>query len=173
MTLDILRRTGGWCVELAVPLRHGPGREIEQIEIRTATADQIIRWTQGQIPSLMSLLSELCGVSEMMLRQLSSGDFERVTMAMLSVIPSIIKESWERGERPLATPVEELPQELSAPPPDQIDPRFPAADGPVRRLQKREPPRAPAPELPPEPPPEGGELNMGMPDMIRPAQAHA
>jgi len=68
MTLDILRKTGGWCVELNQPLKLGPNKEITAIEIRPTTADQMIRWGQQRIPSTLALLSELCDVPEKVLQ---------------------------------------------------------------------------------------------------------
>src|SRR4029077_17426134 len=127
------------------PLK-GHGKEITQIEIRPPTADHMIRWAQQKIPSSLALLSELCDVPEKLLRKLPSTDFDRVIMAFVHLMPTIIKQDWEAGNRPLATPEEELPpQEQYVPPPDQLDPRFPAVDGPVQRL-KRSPPPKPEPE---------------------------
>lgn len=137
MTLDILRRTGGWCVELQQPLKLGPGKEISQIEIRPMTADQTIRWAEERIPSTLALLSELCDVPEKAIRQLPQTEFDRVMMALTSVVSNTVKKSWEAGTRPLATPEEQVSPdepELFVPAVDQIDPRFPAADGPVVRM---------------------------------------
>jgi len=135
MTLDILRKTGGWCVELGQPLKVSPSKEITAIEIRPTTADQMIRWGQQRIPSTLALLSELCDVPEKVLRQLPSADFDRVMMALINIMPGVMKADFEQGARPLATPEEDLPQqEAHVPAPDQIDPRYPAADGPVVRM---------------------------------------
>ena len=117
------------------PLKLGPSKEISQLEIRPTTADQMIRWGQGKIPSTLALLSELCDVPEKVLRQLPSGDFDRVMMALINIMPAVMKADFEQGHRPLATPEEDLPaQEQLVPAPDQIDPRFPAVDGPVVRM---------------------------------------
>ncbi len=135
MTLDILRKTGGWAVELQQPLKLGPNHEIAQIEIRPTTADHMIRWAEGRIPSTLALLSELCDVPERALRQLPSADFDRVMLALHNVLPNVIKNDWAEGGRPLATPEESLPaQEVMVPGTDQLDPRFPAAEGPVVRM---------------------------------------
>jgi hypothetical protein len=170
VTLDILRRTGGWCVELQQPLKGNSG-DIPAIEIRPTTADQIIRWAQGQIPSTLALLSELCGVPERTLRQLPNQDFERVMLAMTYLMPAIVKADWEKGDRPLATPNEELvQQEDYVPPPDPVDPRFPLVDGPVRRMPPNPPANAKGPVASSVPEPEGDAalMNMAAPPVITP-----
>jgi len=167
MTIDILRRTGGWAIELQHPLKlgPGPGQEITQVEIRPSTADHMIRWVQEQIPSVLALLSELCDVPERALRQLPSQDFDRVMLAFHNLLPAAIKQDWVDGTRPLATPLDELPPEQQAPPPDQIDPRFPDAGGPVVRM-------GPGPIKPPPKTPEeqgdGSGMNMSMPQTVAP-----
>jgi hypothetical protein len=167
MAGDILRKTGGWTVELNQPLK-GYGREYTEIDIRPATADHVIRWAEQRIPSTFALLSELCNVPEKTLRQLITVDFDRVMMAFLAVMPPLIKADWDAGARPLATPEEQLPEvERYVPPPDQLDPRFPAVAGPVRRLQ----PKPPEPPPPDDVLPEGG-MNMAMPDAIQPVLKH-
>jgi hypothetical protein len=167
MTLDILRRTGGWCVELQHPLKSGPGpgHEITQIEIRPSTADHMIRWVNFQIPSVLALLSELTDVPERILRQLPSQDFDRVMLAFHNLLPAAIKQDWVEGTRPLATPPDELPPQELIPPPDQLDPRYPSAGGPVVRM-------GPGPAIkPPSPPEEQGDgsgMNMAMPQTAVP-----
>lgn len=163
MTLDILRRTGGWCIELQQPLRLGPTKEITQIEIRPTTADHMIRWGQQRIPSTLALLAELTDVPERVLRQLPSHDFDRVMRALIvGIMPEVMKVDVEQGTRPLATPESEIPeQEAYVPPPDQIDPRFPAVDGPVVRMP-------PGPIIQPKPPEEPAPMNMMPPLAARP-----
>ena len=163
MTLDILRKTGGWCVELHQPLKFGPNHEIKQIEIRPPTADHTIRWAQAKIPSTLALLSELCDVPERVLRQLPMQDFDRVMLALAYVMPTVIKNDWEEGNRPMATPDEEMPvHEVHVPGPDQLDPRFPAADGPVVRYGA-----GPVMQKPP-PEPEGSGMNVSVPETTLP-----
>jgi hypothetical protein len=74
MTLDLLRRTGGWCVELRQPLVTHSG-EVSAIEIRPPTADMMIRWNAYEITSSLALLSRLCDLPEKVLRQLGADDF--------------------------------------------------------------------------------------------------
>jgi hypothetical protein len=167
MTLDILRRTGGWCVELQQPLKLGPGKEITQIEIRPMTADHTIRWGEEAIPSTLALLSELCDVPERALRQLLHQDFDRVMMALGNVVSSIVKKSWEEGTRPLSTPDELLPaQEQFVPAVDQQDPRFPDAGGPVVRMQPGPIISPPAPQR--DPADNGSGMNLSMPNVVAP-----
>jgi hypothetical protein len=135
MTIDILRRHGGWCIELQYPLHSHTG-EITAIEIRRPTADVIIRWGDRQIHSTLGLLTELCGVPENVLRQLPSDDFDRVLFALLNILPGSLKSELQEGGRPLATPDELLPVSAQIPPPDQLDPRFPAVNGPVQRIPR-------------------------------------
>ena len=163
MTIDILRRTGGWVIELAYPLK-SRGGEITQIEIRRPTADAVIRWGKWEIPSTLALLAELCGLPEKVIRQLPNDDFDRVMFALINTVGPIIKGDIEAGNRPLASEEEQLPEaERGVPLPDPIDPRFPAVDGPVRRISK-------APQQPSQPELEGGaaEMNMAAPATIAP-----
>jgi hypothetical protein len=135
MTLDILRKTGGWCVELQLPLRLRTG-EITAIEIRPPTADHVIRWDNYDIPSQLALLSELCDVPEKSLRQLPATEFSRVMFAFSNMLPP----TFNTKDRLMATPDDQMPVEENIPPPDQLDPRFPDAGGPVVRLTERKPP---------------------------------
>ena len=147
MTLDILRKTGGWCVELQQPLKHRVGgvvTEITAVEIRPLTADLIIKWTDAEIVSMLALLSRMCGISEMGLRQLPQQDFDRVMSGFFVAVGPTIKAECESGKRPLATPEAELPPEAALPMPDQQDPRFPLAEGPVVRLKPPPTPQSPA-----------------------------
>jgi Phage tail assembly chaperone proteins, E, or 41 or 14 len=152
MTLDILRRTGGWCVELQYPLKHHSG-DITSIEIRPPTADHVIRWGSYEIESMLALLSRLCDLPENLLRQLPTADFDRVMFAFMNVVGPSIKADIEGGKRSLATADAELPESERVPVPDQKDPRFPAIDGPVVRLAEKKP----------APPPEDQPMNLGPP----------
>lgn len=138
MTLDILRRTGGWCIELQQPLKHR-GADIAAVEIRPPTADLVIRWTAFEIPSMLAMLSRLCDLPERLLRQLPQHDFDRVMFAFMQVVGPQIKAECEGGTRLLATPEEDLPESERIPVSDQVDPRFPAVDGPVVRLTEKKP----------------------------------
>jgi hypothetical protein len=137
MTLDILRRSGGWAVELAVPIKHA-GRQIDVIEIRPPDMQHIVRWGRGQIPSSMALLAELSGVPEMALRSITYPDADRVLLALFNVVPQQMKNDFTSGKAPLATPEELMPEdEPGTRAVDQDDPRFPMADGLVRPLRSQ------------------------------------
>jgi hypothetical protein len=140
MTLDILRKTGGWCVELQQPLKSHTG-DITAIEIRPPTADIVIRWGNYEIDSMLALLSRLCDLPERLLRQLPTADFDRVMFAFMNTVGATIKADIESGKRLLATPDEQMtePEQL-VPPPDPVDPRFPDPGGPVVRLKPPVPP---------------------------------
>jgi hypothetical protein len=134
MAIDILRKTGGWCVELQTPLSYR-GATISTIEVRSSTANTTIRWLDGQIPSALALLSELCDQPERLLRQLVDHDFDRVMMALFNCVSPSVRADLEQGRRPMATPEADLPEDQQVPVNDQVDPRFPAVDGPVRRFK--------------------------------------
>jgi hypothetical protein len=164
MPLDILRRTGGWCVELVVPIRQGD-RTIEQIEIKPPSIKTLTRWQRGQIPSSMALLAELSGISEALLVNITYPDADRVLLALFNIVPQAIKASFTDGDRPLASPEEAAP----APEPGQRpladdDPRFPAADGPVVPLSPPPPPQMPPQPIPPQ---DGLGFKMDAPDVMR------
>ena len=128
MTIDILRKTGGWMVELQQPLM-GRSGEITAVEIRRPTADVVIRWGKWQIESTLALMAELTGLPEKVIRQLPNDDFDRVLFALTNVVGPIIKADLETGARPLALEEEQLPEaERGVPPPDPLDPRFPAVE---------------------------------------------
>jgi hypothetical protein len=146
MPLDIMRRTGGWVVELAVPIKHG-STTIDTIEIRPPTIDTVVRWSDGTFPSSMALLADLSGLPEMVLRQITYPDADRIMMALYNVVPQPLKSDFTNAVRPLATPLDELPpDEPGARPVDQTDPRFPA-DPMVRPLGVRRAPEPPGPGM--------------------------
>jgi hypothetical protein len=157
MTLDILRKTGGWCVELQQPLKHHSG-DITAIEIRPPTADIVIRWANYEITSTLALLSRLCDLPERLLRQLPQSEFDRVMVALVHVVGPQIKQEIEEGKRLFATAEEDLPPEEQIPVLDQQDPRFPAVAGPVVRLAEKKP-------APPPPPAEDSPINFGPPSV--------
>jgi hypothetical protein len=150
MALDILRRTGGWCVELAVPIKVGV-KEVDQIEIKPPTIAMMTRWQRGDIPSSMALLAELSGVPELALTNISYPDADRVLLALYSVVPKPMQADFTAGERPLATPEELMPKpDPGTRPVAEDDSRFPQHDGPVQPLKPPEPP-SPPPMPPPMP----------------------
>ena len=143
-----MRKHGGWCVELRYPLKHQP-TDIVAIEIGRPNADQVIRWRQGQYPSILAFLAKLCGVSERMLRQLDSDDFDRVIFAFMNCMPTAVKDDLEDSKAPpLASSDDDLNRSEPLPVPDQRDPRFPTADGPVVRFNTPKPAAPPAEEPP-------------------------
>jgi hypothetical protein len=153
MPSDVLNRDGSWRVYLNHPLA-GPKGEVEYIEITPPNFSHAIRWGEESIPSTLALLSELSGQSESLLRQLKYPDVERVMLAFMNILPSVIRKDFEKGGRPLSTPREEL-KDLGA---DQVDPRFPQHEGPLQRFQQ--PPQV---KVPGE---EGGIADL-MPDAFK------
>jgi hypothetical protein len=147
MSLDILRRTGGWCVELIQPVIH-KGVKIDQIEIRSPDLSQVARWGRGEIPSTMRMLQELSDTPEIALLSLKYPDVDRVLMAYYQVVPQSMKDDFTNSRLPLITPPELMTEE-TARTNDQLDPRFPKADGPVRRFEQ--PPKVAQQSPEPEP----------------------
>jgi hypothetical protein len=151
LSLDILRRTGGWCVELVQPVSH-KGEKIDQIEIRSPDLRQVARWGRGEVPSSMAMLAELSDVVEGALLSLKYPDVDRVLMAYFQCIPKSMQEDFSNGRMPLVTPPELLPEDARGD--DQIDPRFPRAEGPVRRFET-------PPKVVPEPEPVADGVSVG------------
>jgi hypothetical protein len=158
-----MRRDGGWTVELATAIIGNSGAQIVEINIRPPDMEQVIRFGQGRYPSTMSLLAELTGVPEMVLRTLVGRDGDRVLRAYYEVVPDDLKKIFTDAKMPLATPDELMPIDQNRLN-DPIDPRFPRADGPVRRMGdfKINPP-------PPEPaePTDGPGLDPGLTQPVR------
>ena len=123
--------------------------------------DHTIRWTQGEIPSVLALLAELTGINEKKLKQLSGADTDRVLVAFSILVPIQIKEDFQNGKRPLATPAEVMTEEQRyseiADDNDPENPLFPRIDGPMVRYKEK--PQAPAPAPPPEPERAGMDVN--------------
>lgn len=151
----ILRKTGGWAVELISPIRDKNGTEIDTIEIRQLDFDLSIKWSRAEIPSFLALLAILSNIPEKVLRTLVYPDVDRVLLAFFNVLPPAIQGDFTKGVMPIATPLEELPEAERGPLPDPIDPRFPRADGPVKRF--------PAPDMPDT----GSDINLGAPGNVR------
>jgi hypothetical protein len=147
-----MRRDGTFVVELYTPLKY-QGREVDHIIIQAPRYEHTIRWNRGDIPSGFALLGELTGLPERLLRQVMSPDIERITVALFSQAKFAQADVFE-GRRPLATPDEQLPEpEPETRIADQIDPRFPHVEGPIKRFPT--PPvthvpgaQAPAPQAP-------------------------
>jgi hypothetical protein len=149
MALDILRRTGGWMVELMVPIKHG-AKTIDAIEIRAPSIGLLTRWQRGDIASSMALLAELSDIPESILNTITYPDADRVLMALFNAVPKPIQTDFTNGTRPLATPPEEAPEPVPGSRPLAVDDaRFPMHEG---TLSKPEP-VAPAPASAPAPAP--------------------
>jgi hypothetical protein len=164
MPLDILRRNGGWCVELIVPIKQGD-RTIDQIEIKPPTIGTMTRWQRGYISSTMALLADLSGIPENVLNGISYPDADRVLLALYNIVPQPIKTAFTEGQRPLSTPEEEMPApEPGTRPLAEDDPRFPQHDGPVEPLGPPQPPPLPPQPIPPQ---EGLGLSFATPEVTR------
>src|SRR4249920_3873386 len=106
--ITTIRRTGGWCVELAAPLQMG-GKIVDQIEIKPIDIATLTRWQRGDIGSSMALLSELCGIPEQILHTIKYPDADRVLLALYQTVPLPIQNDFTQGNRPLATAPEDMP----------------------------------------------------------------
>lgn len=132
MDRTTIKRNGGWTIELSTPID-----KIEQIDLAPVTLDHTIRWARGEIPSVLALITELTGVTEKQLKQLSGVDTDRLFIAFSFIASGAIKKDFENGTRPLATPLELMSDEERYAELDQNDPhdpRFPKIDEPVRRF---------------------------------------
>lgn len=130
-----LKRNGGWTIELETPIG-----SMTEINIPPVSLDHTIRWSRHEIPSVLALLSELTGIKETALRQLTGNDSDRVFIAFSFMAPATIKKDFEQGTRPLATPpeafTEEQLYEQLADNNDPVDPRFPKVNEPVQRYKE-------------------------------------
>jgi hypothetical protein len=153
---DTLKRDGGWKVELIIPLKYG-SRIIDEIEIPPLKFDHVIRWPQ--MPSVLFLLETITGVPEAALRDLQGPDMDRVMMAFTAVVPLSIRQTVEAGQKPFATPVEQLAPDQAVIVNDRrdpVDPHFPAAPGPVKRFET----------VPPQPEEDTGHISAAPPAEI-------
>jgi hypothetical protein len=156
------RRDGSWVVELAIPLQHA-GKQLDELRLKPLSMGQLVRWNNEQIPSVMALMAELTDLPELLLRQITFPDVDRVMLVFASMMPPVIQQAMTNGSRPMATPDQLLPQGYTADTQvvDQSDPRFPHVDGPVRRFPappvvnlppgQHAPPQSPPPPVPQPP----------------------
>ncbi len=171
-----MRRDGTFVVELFTSLKY-QNREVDHIIIQAARLEHTIRWNRGDIPSGFALLSELSNLPERLLRQAMGPDIDRITLALFTQAKFAQGDIFE-GRRPLATPDEQLPEEKPETKlGDQIDPRFPHFEGPIKRFPT--PPvtqvpgtQVPSPQAPNAPPPapppdENFDLGLAGPDIMK------
>lgn len=128
---NTLKRDGSWVVELQTPLKHA-GKDVMEITIHPPGFEHVIRWGQNDIPSVLALLAELTHLPERLLRTITYPDVDRVMLAFTSMMPLSIQTDFQKGSKPFASSIDDLEDE--APVSDQIEPRFPHVDGPVRRM---------------------------------------
>ena len=138
MSVVTIKRDNTWAVELVTPLQ-GPNGEIAVLTVKPLSLDQIVRWGREEIPSQLSLLAEMSGVQERLLKMLIAPDIDRVLMAFSAVLPQSVLNSMRDRNAPLATPEEVLEPPAPGAIPDQQDPRFPHVEGEIRRFP--EPPQ--------------------------------
>lgn len=148
------KRDGSWVVELAIPLHHA-GHQLDELKIRPLTMGQLVRWNNQEIPSVMALMAELTDLPELLLRQITFPDVDRVMLVFASMMPPVIQQAMSNNSRPIATPDDQLPPGTTAETRvnDQLDPRFPHVDGPVRRFPAPPVVNLPAGHTAPNPPP--------------------
>jgi hypothetical protein len=127
---NTLKRDGSWIVELLAPLKNN-GKDVLEVVIKPPGLEHVIRWGQGDIPSTLALLAELCDLPEKMLRTITYPDVDRVMLAFTAMMPSMIQQDFQQGKRPLASDVDDLPAGAAD---DQTDPRFPHVEGPMKRF---------------------------------------
>jgi hypothetical protein len=167
MTLDILRKAGGWCVELAVPIKNGV-RDVDAIEIKAPSIRTLTRWQRGEITSSMALLAELSGIPETALESITYPDADRVLLALFNVVPQPIRQDFSNGTRPLTTPVEEMGEPVPGTRPvAPDDPRFPKHDGPIIESPIAAAAPSPAPISSPDDEENVKPLNFDAPPVMR------
>lgn len=130
-----IKRNGGWTIELSNPIGI-----VNELIIQPVTLDHTVRWARSEIPSFLALISELTGIKESLLKQLTGTDSDRMFIAISFILPPQIKKDFEDGTRPLATPVELMTgaqkyEEIDSDV-DELDPRFPKVNGPVKRFKQ-------------------------------------
>jgi hypothetical protein len=124
---ETLRRDGGRVVELFVPVEWMKAT-FSLVEIKPATWDQIIRWSEGAYPSSLHLLAEMSGMPVLKLRAITCVDVPRVMDAFLAVLPDFIADEIRSGKRPprreepLPSPEAEMPAGNGAPPIEAAEP---------------------------------------------------
>lgn len=162
MEYTTMKRNGGWTVELSTPID-----KLDKIDLAPVKLDHTIRWARGDIPSVLALISELSGVSESSLKQLSGQDTDRLFVAFSFIATGSIKDDFQKGARPLATPPELMSDEeryrAADEQNDEIDPRFPKVNEPVQRFRKE--PEMTA-EASPQPQPDAG-LSIDAPPIMQ------
>lgn len=86
------KRTGGRTIELFLPFEH-EGVKVKEIVIAPVRLDHTLRWQDSEYKTILSLLSELSGLSENALRQLAYPDSDRVMDAFVNMLPPEIKNT--------------------------------------------------------------------------------
>jgi hypothetical protein len=149
-----IKKNGGWTVELSDPIG-----KVDKLNLQPCSLDHTIRWARGEIPSVLALLAEMTGVKESELKKLTGQDSDRVFVAFSFIVPQQIKQDFEKGNRPLATPVELMTgeqryEEIDSQV-DEQDPRFPKVQGEVQRFKQ------------PEEAAETGGVDISAPDVMK------
>lgn len=143
-----MRRDGGWTIELITPLKWD-GKPVRNIDLSPPELAHVVAWQNGDIKSVLGMVSVLCGYPESFLDQLRAPDYERVLFALSGVSPDAIRNSILN--KPMTTEQairEEFEAPPPAPPPEPPKPSvFPETEGPVKTF----PPEWSAPKPPPPP----------------------
>lgn len=121
---DAFRRDGSRRIELFIPFEHA-GKKIEALDIAAPQLDHTLRWTRGEIPNPLTLLSGLTGQPEIVLRQLRYPDVDRVLVAFLGVLPESIRDSIAQRLFQTAEPEQPVaPVPIMMPEPEHDDAGF-------------------------------------------------
>lgn len=148
-------RDGGRTVELYIPFDF-QGRRIDAISIGPFLLDHTLRWQEGKFRSSLSLLADLSGMAETVLRQMRYPDVDRVFGVFLDMLPETVRDMIARGEIPLPPEGESA----SVTPPE---PTFNPSD-PWANMPKTGPAEEAGPVEPPADPdrPPGTSLGFGL-----------
>jgi hypothetical protein len=97
-------KNGGRRVDLFAPF-NSSGKSITAVEIAPVKLDHVIRWDERKFTSQLQLLSELSGLPEMTLRQMTYPDVDRVLTAFWGMLPPAILNNLNLvSASPLAPP---------------------------------------------------------------------
>lgn len=103
-------RLGGRTIELFVPIEHLGGKKITEIAFGPIRFDHTLRWQEGQLSSVLTLMAEVSGLDEVTLRQLAYPDADRVMEAFISMLPPEIRENLGGRVTPPPTPIDDQPK---------------------------------------------------------------
>lgn len=95
----IYQAKGGRTVMLFAPFTF-QGRRITRVDFAPPRLEHTLRWQAGQIETSLSLMSELSGLEEEVLKQIRYPDVNVMVEAFVSMLPPEIRDNMSRAEVP-------------------------------------------------------------------------